>query len=82
MAEAMMCGTPVAATDIGATREVVDEGVTGCVAKSIDDLPAALEKAMTLDRAAVRRRAEARFSPQRMAQQHVEVYEQILRERR
>ena len=29
LAEAMACGTPVAALDRGAVREVVDEGVTG-----------------------------------------------------
>ena len=29
MAEAMACGTPVAALDLGAVREVLDEGITG-----------------------------------------------------
>src|SRR5439155_199331 len=31
LAEAMACGTPVAALDRGAVREVVEEGVTGMV---------------------------------------------------
>ena len=35
LAEAMACGTPVAALDKGAVREVVDDGVTGLV---FDDL--------------------------------------------
>ena len=35
LAEAMACGTPVAALDRGAVREVVDDGVTGIV---FDDL--------------------------------------------
>jgi glycosyltransferase involved in cell wall biosynthesis len=38
--EAMMCGTPVAATRIGAVSEIVDEGITGFTAESADDLPA------------------------------------------
>src|SRR5207244_3057957 len=35
LAEAMACGTPVAALDRGAVREVVDDGMTGIV---FDDL--------------------------------------------
>ena len=40
LAESMACGTPVAALDRGAVREVVDDGVTGCVFESIDSMVA------------------------------------------
>ena len=36
LAEAMACGTPVAALDRGAVREVVDDGVTGVVFEDLD----------------------------------------------
>ena len=36
LAEAMACGTPVAALDRGAVREVVDDGVTGFVFDDLD----------------------------------------------
>jgi glycosyltransferase involved in cell wall biosynthesis len=37
LAEAMACGTPVAALDRGAVRELVDDGVTGGVFGDIDE---------------------------------------------
>src|SRR5262249_60323020 len=46
--EAMMCGTPVAATALGAAPEIVDEGVTGYCAESIDELPDRLLRCLTL----------------------------------
>ena len=38
LAEAMACGTPVADLDRGAVREVVDEGVTGEVFATADEV--------------------------------------------
>ena len=68
LAEAMACGTPVAALDRGAVREVVDDGVTGLV---FNDLEADDRRAAARVRArspprprargrAVRRRAHGR----------------------
>ncbi len=61
LAEAMACGTPVAAFDAGAVREVVDDGVTGGVFASLDALVAGLPRVLALDRAAVRATAVRRF---------------------
>lgn len=80
--EAMMCGTPVAALRIGAVPELVDEGVTGCIAANAEELPDALRRSFALDRRLVRARAEARFSPDRMAREYVEVYEALVARRR
>ena len=73
--EAMMCGTPVAALRIGAVSEVVDEGVTGATASSVNRLADAVRVALQLDRAAVRRRAVERFSADRMARDYLKIYE-------
>jgi glycosyltransferase involved in cell wall biosynthesis len=78
LAEAMMCGTPVAALRLGAVPEVVDEGVTGYSALSAEDYPEAVRKALALDRRGVRDRAAERFSAERMARQYVEVYRQVV----
>lgn len=59
-AEAMACGVPVAALDRGAMREVVGEA--GAIAASPADLPAAIRRAMTVDRAICRARVERLFS--------------------
>jgi glycosyltransferase involved in cell wall biosynthesis len=77
MPEAMMCGTPVAATSLGAVPEIVDEGITGCVANALADLPRQIENAIALDRQLVHRRAEQRFSGERMAREYVDVYEGV-----
>ena len=74
--EAMLCGTPVAAIRLGAVPEIVQDGLTGCTAEAMAGFPEAVRRAMNLDRQAVRREAEARFSPETMARAYVRVYEQ------
>ncbi len=81
LAEAMMCGTPVAALRIGAVPELVDEGVTGACADAPDALPDAIARAVGLDRAGVHRRATARFSGERMAREYAAVYEWLVEAR-
>jgi glycosyltransferase involved in cell wall biosynthesis len=78
LAEAMACGTPVAALDRGAVREVVDEGVTGGIYDSVDALAAALPSVLALNRGSVRRRAVERFGIERMVNEYVSVYERIV----
>ena len=77
MAEAMTCGTPVAALDRGAVREIVDDGVSGRVFDTLDALVDGLPGVLALDRAAVRARALARFSPARMVDAYVTVYTRL-----
>jgi glycosyltransferase involved in cell wall biosynthesis len=78
MAEAMSCGTPVAALNRGAVREMVDEGTTGRVFDSLDALVEGLPSVMALDRAQVRARAVERFGPDRMVDAYVDVYSQLV----
>jgi glycosyltransferase involved in cell wall biosynthesis len=74
MAEAMTCGTPVAALDRGAVREVVEDGVTGGVFDTLDSLVAGLPQVLALDRARVRAVAADRFSVRRMVAGYEVVY--------
>jgi len=76
--EAMLCGTPVAALRLGAVAEVLDEGVTGYAAATLDELPAAVTKCFALNRVAIRRWAESRFSVQLMAKRYQQLYERII----
>jgi glycosyltransferase involved in cell wall biosynthesis len=76
--EAMLCGTPVAAIDIGAVREIVDEGVTGSLANGAGDLAQAIQRALMLDRRRIREVAEKRFSAERMVRDHLRVYETVV----
>jgi glycosyltransferase involved in cell wall biosynthesis len=77
MAEAMACGTPVAALDRGAVREVVDDGVTGVVFEDLDQMAAGLERVLGLDRQRVHRRAVQKFGVDRMVDEYVTVYHRI-----
>jgi glycosyltransferase involved in cell wall biosynthesis len=78
--EAMACGTPVLAFPGGSVPEIVDEGVTGMIVDSMEAAIAALPHVIALDRRAVRRRFEERFSATRMAKDYLSVY-RSLRER-
>jgi glycosyltransferase involved in cell wall biosynthesis len=76
--EAMANGTPVIAYRRGAVPEIVDECVTGFVVDSVDAAVSAVPKAIALDRRAIRRHFEQRFSVKRMAQDYVELYGDVL----
>lgn len=78
LAEAMACGTPVAALDKGAVREVVDDGVTGCVFTTLEAMIAGLPRVMDLDRQTVRERAVERFGVARMVDGYVDAYRRII----
>ena len=82
LTEAMACGTPVAALDRGAVGELVDDGTTGGVFDSLDALVEGLPHVLALDRAQVRARAVDRFSTGRMVDAYVNVYSQLVTERR
>lgn len=76
--EAMMCGTPVVAMQIGASAEIIDEGLTGYTAKSLEEFAGHVLRSFTLDRRRVRARAEERFSARRMAQAYAALYEHVV----
>ena len=78
LAEAMACGTPVAALDRGAVREVVDEGVTGMVFDDLEQMANDLPRVFDLDRRRVRERAVERFGVARMVNEYVEVYTRLV----
>ena len=79
MAEAMACGTPVAALDRGAVREVIDDGITGMAFADVDQLVNGLDRVLTLDRGQVHRRAVEKFAVDRMVDEYVDIYDRIVR---
>jgi glycosyltransferase involved in cell wall biosynthesis len=75
MIESMACGTPVVATRHGAVPEVIDDGRSGIIVDEYRQMPAAVERADTLDPLECRRYVEERFGPERMVSDYLEVYE-------
>jgi glycosyltransferase involved in cell wall biosynthesis len=78
MIEAMACGTPVIAFKRGSVPEIIEDGLTGAVVENIDEAVAALPRVLRLDRTAIRRRFEERFTVGRMAQQYVDIYRTLI----
>jgi glycosyltransferase involved in cell wall biosynthesis len=78
MAEANACGTPVITTRWGAAPEVVEHGVTGFVADSLDEIPGFLKRIDEIDPAICREEVIRRFSPGSMAQGYLDIYQKVL----
>lgn len=78
LAESMACGTPVAAFDRGAVREIVDEGVTGHVFATLEDMARGLERVLALDRHSVREHAVLKFGVNRMVEGYVAAYRAVI----
>lgn len=76
--EAMACGTPVIAIRRGSMPEIVEDGVTGFLVDTVEDAIAAITRLDDLDRATVREHALGRFSVERMADDYIRLYRQIL----
>ena len=82
MIEAMACGTPVLAFRHGSVPEVIEEGVTGLIVDTMEEAIRKLPHVLALDRRAVRRRFEQRFTAMRMAKEYVQTYRALLKEAR
>ena len=76
MIEAMACGTPTLAFRCGSVPEILTP-LTGQVVDTIDEAVSAMESVLDMDRLAVRRAFEARFTASRMARDYVSLYESI-----
>jgi glycosyltransferase involved in cell wall biosynthesis len=77
MIEAMACGTPTLAFRCGSVPEILTP-LTSQVVETMDEAILAVEKLLAMDRLAVRRGFEARFTASRMAQDYVSLYESIV----
>src|SRR4029078_10306738 len=81
LTEAMACGTPVAALNVGAVPDIVINGVSGYAANTLDELVEKLPAVYALSRAGVRRYAEEKFSAQAMADGYEALYQRLVAER-
>jgi glycosyltransferase involved in cell wall biosynthesis len=80
MIEAMACGTPVLAFRRGSVPEIIDHGMTGMIADTMDEAIRMLPQVLALDRRKIRRRFEERFTATRMAKDYLKVYRSLLRD--
>jgi len=78
--EAMLSGCPVVAFPRGSIPELVEDGVTGFIARSFEHMVELIRPGGAvdgIDRVRCRQRAVERFSADRMVDEHVALYERI-----
>ncbi len=80
--EAMACGTPVVARPRGSMPEIIQDGETGVLVQTVEEVVAALPRLRQLDRAKIRAYVEGRFSRERMVDDYLRVYDEVLRRHR
>jgi glycosyltransferase involved in cell wall biosynthesis len=78
MAEALACGTPVLGLRRGAVPEVVEDGVTGFVRDSVDELVDDVAKTNQLSRTTCRKMAEQRYGADQIVEAYLAVYHSAL----
>lgn len=77
MIEAMACGTPVITYGNGSIPEVMEEGVSGFIVKSVEEAIRAVERVDSISRRGCRAVFERRFTARRMAEDYVRVYRRL-----
>ena len=81
MVEAMACGTPVLAMPGGSVPEIVKDGVSGYICRSVREMS---KRALGLDLnpVMVRRYIEDNFSIEKMVKRYIALYDETLNEKR
>jgi glycosyltransferase involved in cell wall biosynthesis len=77
MVEALACGTPVIAFPSGAAPEIVDDGVTGYLPPTLEEMTNRVHDAPRIDRDRCRAAVAERFSTTRMVAEHLALYERV-----
>src|SRR3984957_9242448 len=78
MIEAMACGPPVIAYNRGSVPEVIDDGLTGFIVEDETSAVASVDRLAGLNRDAVRKQFEARFTARRMALDYLAAYRGLM----
>ncbi len=82
VAEAMLCGTPVIAFNKGSMPELIRHKETGFLINTIDEAVDAVCEVESLNRNDCRQWATAHFSADKMVDDYLKLYKQILGEKR
>lgn len=77
--EAMFCGTPVIAFNRGSMPELILDGKTGFLVRTVEEAKEAVNHIQAIDRRDCMEWAASKFSLQKMTEGYLEVYQHILR---
>lgn len=79
MIEAMAVGCPVISFDRGAAPEIIADGETGYLVKTVDEMVSTIPKINEIDRETVRKYVEDHFSSQEMTKNYLKIYKQVIK---
>lgn len=74
MIEAMACGTPVIAFNMGSVNEVIDENITGFKVSNIEEMQNAINKIHLIDRDACRKKSSENFDVAIIAKKYLALF--------
>jgi glycosyltransferase involved in cell wall biosynthesis len=74
----LACGTPVIAWRCGSVPEVLADGVSGFICRSVEEAVRGVENINSLSRARCRQEFENRFRARHMAENYIKVYERLI----
>jgi len=78
VAEALLCGTPVIAFNKGAMPELIQDGHCGFLTGNTAEAVEAVNNIQDIDRENCREWAKSRFSKEKMVEDYINLYHQIL----
>ena len=78
VAESMLCGTPVVAFNRGSMPELIKDGKTGFLVKTVDEAVEALKSIKSIERLFCRSWSEDKFSQEKMVSNYIALYREIL----
>lgn len=79
--ESMACGTPVVAFNKGSMPELIESGRNGFIVSNVEEAIEALGKISKIDRQCCRDIVEEKFSVERMVDDYIKVYQQIINQK-
>ena len=77
MIEALACGTPVIAYNRGSVPEIIEDGLTGFIVEDETSAVGAVSRLSQLNRHAIRKQFEKRFTARRMALDYLAAYRSL-----
>ena len=77
--EALACGTPVLTCPCGSVPELLQDGVTGYIRRTVPELAEAALAVHDISRAGCRRYAATRFDNRRLARDYLRIYDKMMR---
>jgi glycosyltransferase involved in cell wall biosynthesis len=78
MIEAMACGTPVIAWNMGSVPEIIEESKTGYIVNTVEEAVRKAENIHLMDRSLIRKIFEEKFSAKRMAMDYLGIYKKMI----